>query len=191
MKLLDIFARRRHMPRYTASEKPPRDWLLCLIILTELRYESFTPNNIRVAREAENFSEPWQLGVHVGAFAFLQALPQHYSTILAFEVLLAIYIIWTSIQMLLRYRSSPALFGPLYTARSLSGFWSETWHNAFASPCESLAYTPLRNVLLRWHHGRFWSDGRLPRLCPAAHPAQPESAPHRPVLRLQRSGDGV
>jgi hypothetical protein len=91
--------------------------------MTELRYESFTPNHIRVPKTQENFSEPVQLAVHIGIFAFLQSLPQVYPTVLAFEVQLAIYILWTSIQLLLRYKSSPALFGPLYLADSLTGFW--------------------------------------------------------------------
>ena len=159
MKLLEIWARRHHFPTYTAGKKPA-DWLLALILLTELRYESFTPNHIRVPRHHENFSETVQLGIHVAIFAVLQTLPQVFPTLLAIEVLLAIYIIWTSIQLLVRYKSSPALFGPLYLADSLTGFWyltgtvefqsgtnggrSETWHNAFAAPCTHLAYTPLR-----------------------------------------------
>ncbi|MCJ1370149.1 hypothetical protein MMC20_001361 [Loxospora ochrophaea] len=146
MKTLDMFARRHSFPSYTYSPPPP-SYMLALIILTELRYESFYPNHIRVARDAENFSEPMQLALHAGAFVTLQSLPQGYSMILAFEVLLAIYIIWTSMQLVLRYKSSPSLFGPLYRADSLTGFWSETWHNAFASPCQSLAYNPVRNIL--------------------------------------------
>jgi hypothetical protein len=122
MKLLDIWARRHSLPIYTAGKTPP-DWLFALIVLTELRYESFTPNHVRVPREQENFHEPLQLGIHLAVFLFLQSLPQEYPTILAFEVLLAIYIIWTSMQLLLRYKSSPALFGPLYLADSLTGFW--------------------------------------------------------------------
>jgi len=143
MKLLDSWARRHNLPTYTAGKRPA-DWLFALIIMTELRYESFTPNHVRVPKNKENFSEPVQLAVHMGMFAVLQSLPQVFPTVLAFEVQLAIYIIWTSIQLLVRYKSSPALFGPLYLADSLSGFWSETWHNAFAAPCTSLAYGPLR-----------------------------------------------
>jgi len=122
MKLLDIFARRNSLPAYTTGKKPA-DWLFAFIVLTELRYESFTPNHIRVPRQLENFSEPLQLGIHIGVFAFLQHLPQNLPTVLAFEVLLSIYILWTSIQLLVRYKSSPALFGPLYLADSLTGFW--------------------------------------------------------------------
>ena len=122
MKILDIWARRHNLPTYTAG-KNPADWLLPLIVMTELRYESFTPNHIRVPKTQENFSEPVQLAVHIGIFAVLQCLPQAYPTVLAFEVQIAIYILWTSIQLLLRYKSSPALFGPLYLADSLTGFW--------------------------------------------------------------------
>ncbi|RFU26324.1 hypothetical protein B7463_g10017, partial [Scytalidium lignicola] len=149
MKLLDLYARRNSLPKYTAGPPPP-DHILALIILTELRYESFTPNHIRVPRHLENFSEPLQLGIHIAIFAVLQALPQSYPTVLAFEVQLAIYILWTTLQLILRYKSSPALFGPLYRADSLTGFWSETWHNAFASPCTSLAYAPLRKTLPKY-----------------------------------------
>lgn len=122
MKALDIFARRNSLPTYSAGPRPAT-WLLALIILTELRYESFTPNHIRVSRSRENFSEMTQLAIHILAFALLQSLPQVHPTVIAFEVLLAIYIIWTSLQLVLRYKSSPALFGPLYLADSLSGFW--------------------------------------------------------------------
>jgi hypothetical protein len=121
MKLLDIWARRHSLPTYTGRQPP--DWKLALIIMTELRYESFTPNQIRVPRNEENFNEPMQLAIHVALFAVLQAMPQNIPTVLAFEVQLAIYIIWTSMQMFLRYKSSPALFGPLYKADSLTGFW--------------------------------------------------------------------
>jgi uncharacterized membrane protein len=122
MKLLDIWARRHNLPTYTAGKKPA-DWLFALIVMTELRYESFTPNHIRVPKNQENFSELVQLAVHIAIFAVLQSLPQVFPTVLAFEVQLAIYIIWTSIQLILRYKSSPALFGPLYLADSLTGFW--------------------------------------------------------------------
>lgn len=143
MKVLDIWARRKSLPTYTAGRRPS-DGLLALMLLTELRYESFSPNHVRVPKDQENFNEPLQLGIHTVAFAVLQSLPQGSPTVLAFEVLLAIYIIWTSMQLLLRYKSSPALFGPLYKIDSLTGFWSESWHNAFAAPCTSLAYSPLR-----------------------------------------------
>ncbi|TVY19271.1 putative long-chain-alcohol O-fatty-acyltransferase 7 [Lachnellula arida] len=149
MKLLDIFARRHSTRAYTGGRRPA-DWLLSLMILTELRYESFSPNHIRVPRNQENFNEQLQLGIHIGIFTVLQSLPQNIPTVLAFEVQLSIYILWTSMQLLVRYKSSPALFGPLYLADSLSGFWSEIWHNAFASPCTSLAYQPLRYGLPKY-----------------------------------------
>ncbi|KAI9677992.1 MAG: hypothetical protein M1817_005936 [Caeruleum heppii] len=150
MKMLDIFARRQELPEYTASKRRPAPWLFAAIALTELRYESFTPNHIRLAGGRQRFSEPLELAIHAGAFAVLQALPQKYAAVLAVETLIAIYIIWTSMQLLLRYKSSPPLFGPLYLADSLSGFWSETWHNAFSSPCESLLYRPARRYLPRY-----------------------------------------
>lgn len=149
MKALDIFARRRSLPTYKHGPKPPPA-TLALIALVELRYESFTPNHIRVPRDAERFSEPSQLALNIGIFAALQSLPQNFPTVLAFEVLLAICIIWTTMQLMFRYKSSPALFGPLYLADSLTGFWSETWHNVFASPCQSLCYNPLRYTLPRY-----------------------------------------
>ncbi|KAI9734106.1 MAG: hypothetical protein M1818_007044 [Claussenomyces sp. TS43310] len=149
MKLLDIWARRHSLPTYTAGRRPA-DWLLSIILITELRYESFTPNHVRVPKNQENFNEPLQLGIHILVFVLLQSLPQIYPTVLALEVLLAIYIIWTTMQLILRYKTSPALFAPIYSADSLTGFWSETWHNGFASPCTSLAYQPLRSTLPRF-----------------------------------------
>ncbi len=132
MKLLDIWARRHSLPTY--SGRRPPGWKYALIVMTELRYESFTPNNIRVPRDQENFNEPLELAKHVAIFSFLQAMPQNIPTVLAFEVQLAIYIIWTSMQLLLRYKSSPALFGPLYKADSLTGFWY-VCHAVFGSAC--------------------------------------------------------
>lgn len=122
LKVLDLWARRNALPTYAAGRQP-QDWLLALILVTELRYESFKPNPIRVPKNQENFSEAVQLGVHIIGFTLLQSLPQIFPTVLALEVLLAIYIIWTSMQLVLRYKSSPALFGPLYLADSVAGFW--------------------------------------------------------------------
>ncbi|OJD19800.1 hypothetical protein AJ78_00300 [Emergomyces pasteurianus Ep9510] len=178
MKALDLFARRHNPPQY-AHDPIPSYALLALLYLTELRYESFTPNTTRLGpapapatgpgpqrAKSENnyrnngrvnpkpkqwkphFSEPVNLVLHVLLFAILQTLfPQSNPTVVALEVLLAIYVLWESLQLLLRYPTSPPLFGPLYTATSLSTFWSETWHSAFASPCRSLAYEPIRHNL--------------------------------------------
>lgn len=146
MKLLDVLARQNNFPQYTSGSRPP-DWIYAMLILTELRYESFAPNQIRIPVRLEPFSEPLQLLLHIAAFAALQALPQ-VPPILSYEILIAIYVIWTSMQLLLRYRSSPALFGPLYLADSFAGFWTETWHNAFAAPCKSLAYNPTHRIVL-------------------------------------------
>lgn len=146
MKALDLFFRRSSLPKYSTGATPPQ-YKLAFLYITELRYESFTPNQIRVSRHLENFNEPMQLAIHTLIFSILQALPQKYPTVLALEVQFAIYIIWTTLQMALRYKSSPALFGPLYAADSLTGFWSETWHNAFSAPSTTLVYAPLRRGL--------------------------------------------
>lgn len=148
MKVFDIFARRNSLPAYSGNPNPPA-WLHALLLVTELRYESFKPNHIRITKTHENFSERAQLLIHAGFFAVLQMMPQTIPTVLALEVLLAIYLLFTSLQLGLRYKSSPALFGPLYLADSLQGFWSETWHNVFSSPATSLAYRPVRLLSLR------------------------------------------
>jgi hypothetical protein len=170
MKSLDLYVRRRSPPLYGCPTRPS-DAVIALLYLTELRYESFTPNHVRTvptpaaAEEASNniwtcrvnkkhkrskfeFSEPINLIVHAGFFTILQTVfPQSNPTVLAVQILLAIYVVWESLQLMLRYRTSPPLFNPLYTATSLSTFWSQTWHGAFASPCRSLAYDPLRHRL--------------------------------------------
>lgn len=148
MKVFDIFARRNSLPIYTSDPKPPA-WMHALLLLTELRYESFTPNHIRITKTHENFSEKAQLLIHIGFFVVLQMMPQTIGAVLALEVLLTIYILFSSLQILLRYKSSPALFRPLYLADSLQGFWTETWHNVFSSPVTSLAYRPARLLSLR------------------------------------------
>ncbi|WEW58570.1 hypothetical protein PRK78_004038 [Emydomyces testavorans] len=175
MKALDFYARRHNPPKYAYKDRPS-DAIIALLYLTELRYESFTPNHVRTApapsmtetvdpkttrRNSDaskpqlktllsklNFSEPTNLVLNILLFSILQThFPQSNPTVLAVQVLLAIYIVWESLQLVLRYRNSPPLFGPIYTATSLSSFWSETWHSAFASPCHSLAYSPLRRNL--------------------------------------------
>ncbi|EAS36973.3 uncharacterized protein CIMG_02327 [Coccidioides immitis RS] len=176
MKAMDFYVRRHAPPQYTHATRPS-DAIIALLYLTELRYESFTPNHVRTAPAPSmseiiepksrtrassshhgksyfskfskpNFSEPTNLILHILLFTILQTLfPQSNPTILAVQILLAIYILWESMQLVLRYRTSPPLFGPVYTATSLSSFWSETWHSAFASPCHSLAYGPLRRIL--------------------------------------------
>ncbi|KAF2253351.1 hypothetical protein BU26DRAFT_221255 [Trematosphaeria pertusa] len=166
MKLLDIhmLSLTNSFPSYTAG-KPPRPSVMALILMTELRYESFTPNPIRHAPmpqypfqsspEARGFfySESVQLIVHSAWFTLLQGLPQHLP-MKALGILLTIWVIWTTLQLTLRYKSSPPLFGPIYLADSLASFWTETWHNAFAAPCLSLAYTPTLYILSSLHFPR-------------------------------------
>lgn len=143
MKVLDIWTRRHALPEYKAGKTPP-DWYLALLLLIELRYESFTPNGVRISKASEKLNEPWELGLHLGAFIALSSLSLNHPIIQAFEILLSIYILFTSVHLAVRYKDSPALFGPLYLADSLTGFWAETWHNIFTAPCMSLAYYPIR-----------------------------------------------
>ncbi|TGO14050.1 hypothetical protein BTUL_0059g00360 [Botrytis tulipae] len=144
LRLLDIYARHRSLPQLR-NDLPT--WKHALLLLTEMRYESFTPNFVRVPRSQETFNEPLQFAIHGAIFCALQALPQDWALVLAFEVQLSIYIIWTAIQLLVRYKGSPALFGRLYAVESLGDFWSKTWHNVFSAPCASLAYDPIRQTL--------------------------------------------
>ncbi|EZF34001.1 hypothetical protein H109_07458 [Trichophyton interdigitale MR816] len=191
MKALDFYARRKSPPKYT-DPNPPSDSIIALLLFTELRYESFTPNYLRTApalaqlesdttaeyvcyqkrdlkggkqvfttfgkrvaslqtpgrKAPHRFSEAFDLVIHAAFFLATQFLfPLSNPTVQAIQILLAIYVIWESLQLLLRYKTSPPLFGPVYTASSLASFWSETWHTAFASPCRSLAYDPLRRHL--------------------------------------------
>ncbi|KAF2013183.1 hypothetical protein BU24DRAFT_493722 [Aaosphaeria arxii CBS 175.79] len=161
MKLLDIHALSwtNSFPSYTAGT-PPSPAILALILLTELRYESFTPNPIRLpflprypfptSLEKRQFFylEFNQYLIHLALFILLQSLPQ-ILPVKALGVLFTIWLIWTTIQLLVRYPTSPPLFGPLYLIESLATFWTGTWHNVFASPCYSLAYTPTFFVLTK------------------------------------------
>lgn len=161
MKLLELhmLSFQKSLPRYTAG-RPPCPSIMALLLLTELRYESFTPNPIRLAplprypfpsspqKRKTFYSEPVQLLIHVALFAALQTLPQH-APVKAFGVLLSIWILFTGLQTVLRYKRSPPLFGPIFLADSLATFWTETWHNVFASPCLTLAYNPTMYVLAR------------------------------------------
>ncbi|POS86331.1 hypothetical protein EPUL_002744, partial [Erysiphe pulchra] len=128
MKILDLWARRNALPVYKVEEKPS-DWLLSLLLMTELRYESFAPSYARLPKGLENMNQTRVYCIHAAALATLHAISRHHPILLAFEILL------------------PPLFAPLYLADSLTGFWSEVWHNCFTSPCISLAYNPLRNGL--------------------------------------------
>ncbi|KAJ4345235.1 uncharacterized protein N0V89_011364 [Didymosphaeria variabile] len=159
MKLVEIhiLCWKKALPTYT-NGRPPRPSIMALLLLTELRYESFTPNPIRLApipqypfpsspkKRQIFYSEHVQILIHIAIFIALQSLPQ-YAPVKAFGVLLSIWIIFTGCQLLLRYKNSPPLFGPIFLADSLATFWTETWHNAFASPCLTLAYNPTMWVL--------------------------------------------
>ncbi|KAF2118486.1 hypothetical protein BDV96DRAFT_387455 [Lophiotrema nucula] len=161
MKLLDVHALslKSSFPSYSAGS-PPRPSIMALILLTELRLESFTPNPIRhtptpkfppgtsTSFRESFYSEPVQLIVHLALFAILQVSPQ-FLWVKALGILFTIWILWTSCQLVLRYKTSPPLFGPIWRADSLAGFWVETWHNAFASPCLNLTYTPVFFILTK------------------------------------------
>ncbi|EEP76573.1 predicted protein [Uncinocarpus reesii 1704] len=177
MKALDFYARRQSPPKYAYQDRPSDAIVALLYLIelryesftpnhirtapapsmseiaptkTKGRLSCTHSNNPPRPRGLSklNFSEPTNLILHIFLFSILQTLfPQSNPTVLAVQILLAIYILWESMQLVLRYRTSPALFGPLYTATSLSSFWSETWHSAFASPCHSLVYGPLRRNL--------------------------------------------
>lgn len=176
MKGLDLYIRRNSPPKY-AYEDPPSSLVIALLLFTELRYESFKPNFIgrasvpsttmtangttngttakgkRTGRSNYelNFSEPVNLLLHSLLFVALQTLfLQTNPTVIAVQILLAIYILWSTLQLILRYRTSPPLFGPIYKATSLGTFWSDIWHGAFTSPCRSLAYDPVSDSLRKF-----------------------------------------
>ncbi|KAI6249916.1 hypothetical protein HI914_01645 [Erysiphe necator] len=148
MKILDLWARRHKLPVYKSKEKPS-DWLLSLLLMTELRYESFVPNYVRLPKGLENMSQTREICIHAATLTALHAISWHHPMVLAFEILLSIYVCFSSLHLTIKYKNSPPHFAPLYTADSLAGFWSEVWHNSFTSPCISLAYNPLRKVLLK------------------------------------------
>ncbi|KAI1000812.1 hypothetical protein K3495_g7384 [Podosphaera aphanis] len=129
------------------TRKVPSDLMLSLLLVTEMRYESFTPNYVKLPDGTQTYNETWELVIHLGIFGALSALPIQHPTLLALKILLSIYICGTTLHMLFRFKNSPALFGPIYRADSLAGFWSETWHNVYASACVSLMYLPIRNTL--------------------------------------------
>ncbi|KAI5283918.1 hypothetical protein KEM54_001728 [Ascosphaera aggregata] len=107
-----------------------------------LSFKSFKENGLLFPI---TLSEEMDFLVHTLLFAVLQLFaPQSDSRVLAFEVLLAIYLIWEAWQFLLRYRNSPRLFGALYKINSINTFWSKIWHTAFMSPSRSLVYEPIR-----------------------------------------------
>jgi hypothetical protein len=160
MKLLDIhiLSLTNRFPSYTAG-KPPGPALMALKLFTELRYESFTPNPIRSwkipsypfpsspERRQLFYSEPAQFVIHLLIFAILQCLPQ-YLPVKALGIIFAIYLLWTGLELLLRYRNSPRLFGVIYLSDSLETFWSgEVWHNGLTASCLSLAYMPTTYIL--------------------------------------------
>lgn len=158
MKVLDMYMRQSSPPVYSAHQDTgtpvPTKAYQALLMTVELRYESFTPNAIHKPLDDTEFSERNQWLLHVLLFGFLEQLPQ-YSTVVAFEVLLSVYIIWTMGNLLLKYKGSRPLFRPLWTADSLAGFWTDTWfvytiifrlsHHLQRIPC---LYIPGYNSLL-------------------------------------------
>ncbi|KAF1969229.1 hypothetical protein BU23DRAFT_557906 [Bimuria novae-zelandiae CBS 107.79] len=162
MKLLELhlLSLQKSLPEYAAGI-PPRPTIMALLWLTELRYESFTPNPIRLAplprypfpsspkKRRIFYSEPVQLLIHIAIFVTLQSMPQ-YAPVKAFGVLLSIWIVFTACQIAFRYTNSPPLLGPIFLADSLATFWTETWHNVFTSPCLTLAYNPTLWMLTKF-----------------------------------------
>ncbi|RAL66924.1 hypothetical protein DID88_007706 [Monilinia fructigena] len=68
LKLLDIYARHLSLPQL--KDDPPT-YQHALLLLTEMRYESFTPNFIRVPRSQETFNEALQFAIHAAIFLCL------------------------------------------------------------------------------------------------------------------------
>lgn len=140
MKALDIYFRRKKPPVLNWPATPS---VYAFYLLVELRYESFDISTARV--RPAHYNETKECLIHLAIFIFLQCLPQ-VPVVKALGVLVAIWLIWTLMHHVLRYRNSSALFGPLYRSRNLSQFWSETWHNAYTSPIRTLGYRPMRRI---------------------------------------------
>jgi len=140
MKVLDMYFRRGHPPVIKFPASPA---VYAFYLLVELRYESF---DISTARHRKYpISDTREFFIHLTIFCFLQLLPQT-SIIKAFGVLFTIWLIWNTMNFLLKYPNSQPLFGPIYRAPSLSSFWTDTWHNAYTSPIRTLGYRPMRKL---------------------------------------------
>ena len=141
MKALEMYARRGSPPKakYDPINENPK--VYAWYLLSELRYESFNISTVKLP--PYTFSEKRELLKHMLLLLSLQLLPQANSLVKAFSILLSIYCIWTAMGLGIRYTHSEPLFGPIYKARNLTGFWTETWHNAFTAPCLVLAYRPV------------------------------------------------
>lgn len=75
-------------------------------------------------------------------------IPQWLPPVKALKLLLQIYILWTSAHLPFRLSNTTPFFAPLYKADSLVDFWNgNTWHVAFQSPCQSMAYLPVQALL--------------------------------------------
>lgn len=138
MKSIEMFVRRDNPP---VCHYPMSNAAYAFYLLWELRFESFNISTVRSPPYAVDEAKEYL--IHVAAFAVLQMLPQH-DVVKALSVLVSIYVLWTTMNFFLRYPNSPPLFGPLWRATDLVSFWSETWHNAFSSPCHALGYKLFR-----------------------------------------------
>lgn len=149
MKALEMYIRRSRppIPKYPMSNA----WY-AFNLLWELRFESFDISTVRAP--PYEFNETSEFFLHAVLFGIFQFLPQT-NLVKADSMIISIYLLWTFCNYFLRYRHSVALFGPIWRATDLSSFWSETWHNAFSSPCHVLGYKQFR---------RF---GKVPAVCAA------------------------
>jgi hypothetical protein len=141
MKALDMFFRRHQPPKLNWSANSA---VQAFYLLIELRYESF---NISTAREGETCSRDslTKCAIHLLIFLGLQLMPQ-LPVVKALGVLFAIWLIWTFMHQILKYRRSSPLFGSIYRSANLCSFWKDTWHNAYTSPVRTLGYRPVRKV---------------------------------------------
>ena len=141
MKAFELYARHSTPPKAKYEPINADAKRYAWYLLWELRYESFNISTVKLPPYA--IDEKRELVVHTVLLLVLQLFPQSNSLVKAFSILLAIYCIWTAMGLCLRYTHSAPLFGPIYRAANLTGFWTETWHNAFTAPCVVLAYQPV------------------------------------------------
>jgi Membrane bound O-acyl transferase family len=147
MKVLDMFFRRNNPPKL---KWPARSAVQAFYLLIELRYESFNISTVRDTPIAPD-NELTEYTIHLAIFLGLQLLPQ-LPAVKALGLLFAIWLIWTLMHHIFKYRgrapsfSPRPVFGPIYRAGNLCSFWKDTWHTIYTSPIRTLGYAPMRKV---------------------------------------------
>ncbi len=156
LKTIDLhFARgSQFVPRYGDGRLPDPSNITDRIVYArkltyQMRYEDF---NISVVKTGRRQSHPFQEGafslILVALISASVGVPPHISSsiVSAFFFFLCLHACFCAMYILPGFNEIPLFEEHFLLTRSLTEFWSVTWHGLFTSPIKTLAFLPVRRV---------------------------------------------